>query len=239
MSLFKRKAKSTARSVLSGMKSSNAASRASSAKGGGKDEELEALKAQLEEEREKRLRAEWRIMYDAGCDGECEECAYYDVCDGDFVDEAEPESEQPKTEKPEVEKSKAGTSQVEESEVATAQQAEDEGASNVEDSAADAVVDPEEEALCEQERALYAEAAAYYAAGCDGDCDTCAYYDYCPAEEEDPDTEELAFGVTQGDVKSFAKGGMDLARETAATMKDLKEASDEFRDLVDVRQWFK
>ncbi len=35
----------------------NAASRASSAKGGGKDEELEALKAQLEEEREKRLRA--------------------------------------------------------------------------------------------------------------------------------------------------------------------------------------
>ena len=78
-----------------------------------------------------------------------------------------------------------------------------------------------------------------YAAGCDGDCDTCAYYDYCPAEEEDPDTEELAFGVTQGDVKSFAKGGMDLARETAATMKDLKEASDEFRDLVDVRQWFK
>lgn len=237
--MFKRKAKSTARSVLSGMKSSNAASRASSAKGGGKDEELEALKAQLEEEREKRLRAEWRIMYDAGCDGECEECAYYDVCDGDFVDEAEPESEQPKTEKLEVEKPKAGTPQVEESEVATAQQAEDEGASNVEDSAADAVVDPEEEALCEQERALYAEAAAYYAAGCDGDCDTCAYYDYCPAEEEDPDTEELAFGVTQGDVKSFAKGGMDLARETAATMKDLKEASDEFRDLVDVRQWFK
>ena len=235
MSLFK----STARSVLSGMKSSNAASRASSAKGGGKDEELEALKAQLEEEREKRLRAEWRIMYDAGCDGECEECAYYDVCDGDFVDEEEPEPEQLKTEKPEVEKPKAGTPQVEESEVATAQQAEDEGASNVEDSAADAVVDPEEEALCEQERALYAEAAAYYAAGCDGDCDTCAYYDYCPAEEEDPDTEELAFGVTQGDVKSFAKGGMDLARETAATMKDLKEASDEFRDLVDVRQWFK
>lgn len=234
MSLFKRKAKSTARSVLSGMKSSNAASRASSAKGGGKDEELEALKAQLEEEREKRLRAEWRIMYDAGCDGECEECAYYDVCDGDFVDEEEPGPEQPKTEKP-----KAGKPQVEESEVATAQQAEDEGASNVEDSAADAVVDPEEEALCEQERALYAEAAAYYAAGCDGDCDTCVYYDYCPAEEEDPDTEELAFGVTQGDVKSFAKGGMDLARETAATMKDLKEASDEFRDLVDVRQWFK
>lgn len=237
--MFKRKAKSTARSVLSGMKSSNAASRASSAKGGGKDEELEALKAQLEEEREKRLRAEWRIMYDAGCDGECEECAYYDVCDGDFVDEEEFISEQPKTEKPEVEKPKAGTPQVEESEVATAQQSEDGGASNVEDSAADAVVDPEEEALCEQERALYAEAAAYYAAGCDGDCDTCAYYDYCPAEEEDPDTEELAFGVTQGDVKSFAKGGMDLARETAATMKDLKEASDEFRDLVDVRQWFK
>lgn len=234
MSLFKRKAKSTARSVLSGMKSSNAASRASSAKGGGKDEELEALKAQLEEEREKRLRAEWRIMYDAGCDGECEECAYYDVCDGDFVDEEEPEPEQLKIEKPNV-----GTPQVEESEVATAQQAEDGGASNVEDSAADAVVDPEEEALCEQERVLYAEAAAYYAAGCDGDCDTCAYYDYCPAEEEDPDTEELAFGVTQGDVKSFAKGGMDLARETAATMKDLKEASDEFRDLVDVRQWFK
>ena len=239
MSLFKRNAKSTARSVLSGMKSSNAASRASSAKGGGKDEELEALKAQLEEEREKRLRAEWRIMYDAGCDGECEECAYYDVCDGDFVDEEEPEPEQLKTEKLEVEKPKAGKPQVEESEVATAQQAEDEGASNVEDSAADAVVDPEEEALCEQERALYAEAAAYYAAGCDGDCDACAYYDYCPAEEEDPDTEELAFGVTQGDVKSFAKGGMDLARETAATMKDLKEASDEFRDLVDVRQWFK
>lgn len=237
--MFKRKAKSTARSVLSGMKSSNAASRASSAKGGGKDEELEALKAQLEEEREKRLRAEWRIMYDAGCDGECEECAYYDVCDGDFVDEEESISEQPKTEKLEVEKPKAGTPQVEESEVATAQQSEDGGASNVEDSAADAVVDPEEEALCEQERALYAEAAAYYAAGCDGDCDTCAYYDYCPAEEEDPDTEELAFGVTQGDVKSFAKGGMDLARETAATMKDLKEASDEFRDLVDVRQWFK
>ncbi len=125
MSLFKRKAKSTARSVLSGMKSSNAASRASSAKGGGKDEELEALKAQLEEEREKRLRAEWRIMYDAGCDGECEECAYYDVCDGDFVDEAEPESEQLKTEKPEVEKPKADKPQVEESEVATAQQAED------------------------------------------------------------------------------------------------------------------
>lgn len=239
MSLFKRKAKSTARSVLSGMKSSNAASRASSAKGGGKDEELEALKAQLEEEREKRLRAEWRIMYDAGCDGECEECAYYDVCDGDFVDEEEPGPEQLKTEKPEVEKPKAGKPQVEEPEVATAQQAEDESASNVEDSAADSVVDPEEEALCEQERALYAEAAAYYAAGCDGDCDTCAYYDYCPAEEEDPDTEELAFGVTQGDVKSFAKGGMDLARETAATMKDLKEASDEFRDLVDVRQWFK
>ena len=67
----------------------------------------------------------------------------------------------------------------------------------------------------DEERAAKAAAEAYYEEdGCDGDCDNCEHYDWCPAEEEDEDNKVLFKGVTQGrDVKNGRQGGVEFARE--------------------------
>ena len=84
-----------------------------------------------------------------------------------------------------------------------------------------------------------AAAEAYYEDGCDGDCDNCEHYDWCPAEEEDEDDKVLFKGVTQGDVKNAAKGGVELARETALAARDLKEALDDITGGMNLKELLK
>ena len=87
--------------------------------------------------------------------------------------------------------------------------------------------------------AAKAAAEAYYEDGCDGDCDNCEHYDWCPAEEEDEDDKVLFKGVTQGDVKNAAKGGVELARETALAARDLKEALDDITGGMNLKELLK
>jgi hypothetical protein len=109
-----------------------------------------------------------------------------------------------------------------------------------EDETKDEPAEEEDEPLTDEERALFDAAYAYYEAGCDGNCDECEYYDYCPAEEEvDPDDEEIMWGITQGDVQKGAENGINLAKETAQTAREFKEAMDDIRSVVDPREWFK
>ena len=91
----------------------------------------------------------------------------------------------------------------------------------------------------DEERAAKAAAEAYYEDGCDGDCDNCEHYDWCPAEEEDEDDKVLFKGVTQGDVKNAAKGGVELARETALAARDLKEALDDITGGMNLKELLK
>lgn len=93
--------------------------------------------------------------------------------------------------------------------------------------------------LTDEERAAKAAAEAYYEDGCDGDCDNCEHYDWCPAEEEDEDDKVLFKGVTQGDVKNAAKGGVELARETALAARDLKEALDDITGGMNLKELLK
>lgn len=172
------------------------------------DAEYEALK----EKYDAVMRAKWEEYYKTSCDGECETCEYYDWCPDDFVDEEGDGAEEP---------------QVEEA---------------VEEDAAEAA-EPEEEPepereLTEEERAAKETAEAYYEAGCDGECETCEHYDWCPAEEEgeeDPDDKVLFKGITQGDVKKAAKGSVELAREGAMAAKELKEAMDDILGGFDLK----
>ena len=63
---------------------------------------------------------------------------------------------------------------------------------------ADQEEEPEAE-LTEEEKAAKEAAEAYYEAGCDGECEACEHYDWCPAEEEgDPDDKVVVMGMTQG-----------------------------------------
>ena len=93
--------------------------------------------------------------------------------------------------------------------------------------------------ITDEERAAKAAAEAYYEDGCDGDCDNCEHYDWCPAEEEDEDDKVLFKGVTQGDVKNAAKGGVELARETALAARDLKEALDDITGGMNLKELLK
>lgn len=158
--------------------------------------EYERLKAKFEPKSDTDMQAEWQRYYEAGCDGECETCEYYDWCPDDFVDEGEPAAaEEPASEEP-------------------------------------------QEVLTEEERALRDAAAAYYEAGCDGECETCEHYDWCPAEEEvDEDDREIIAGMTQGDIKHLAEDGVSLAKETAQTAKELKQAMDDISSIFNPRKW--
>lgn len=172
------------------------------------DAEYEALK----EKYDAVMRAKWEEYYKTSCDGECETCEYYDWCPDDFVDEESDGAEEPRAEEA------------------------------VEEDAAEAA-EPEEEPepereLTEEERAAKEAAETYYEAGCDGECETCEHYDWCPAEEEgeeDPDDKVLFKGITQGDVKNAAKGGVELARESAMAAKELKEAMDDILGGFDLK----
>lgn len=99
--------------------------------------------------------------------------------------------------------------------------------------------EPEEE-LTEEEKAAKEAAEAYYEAGCDGECETCEHYDWCPAEEEgDPDDKVVVMGMTQGEMKSMAKGSVELAREGALAAKELKEAMDDIMGGLDINRYLK
>lgn len=104
-------------------------------------------------------------------------------------------------------------------------------------------VEVEEEAepeLTEEEKAAKEAAEAYYEAGCDGECGACEHYDWCPAEEEgDPDDKVVVMGMTQGEMKSMAKGSVELAREGALAAKELKEAMDDIMGGLDINRYLK
>ena len=100
--------------------------------------------------------------------------------------------------------------------------------------------DAEYDELQEKYNALMTEKwKEYYKTSCDGECETCEYYDWCPAEEEDEDDKVLFKGVTQGDVKNAAKGGVELARETALAARDLKEALDDITGGMNLKELLK
>ncbi|WP_294440501.1 hypothetical protein [uncultured Slackia sp.] len=171
------------------------------------DAEYDALK----EKYDAVMRAKWEEYYKTSCNGECETCEYYDWCPDDFEDEAAEEAEEP-----------------------AAEEVAEEGAEEAE---SEEEPEPERE-LTEEERAAKEAAEAYYEAGCDGECENCEHYDWCPAEEEgeeNPDDKVLFKGITQGDVKNAAKGGVELARESAMAAKELKEAMDDILGGFDLK----
>ncbi len=99
--------------------------------------------------------------------------------------------------------------------------------------------EPERE-LTEEEKAAKAAAEEFYEAGCDGECESCEHYDWCPAEEEpDPDDKVVMMGMTQGEMKDMAKGSVELAREGALAAKELKEAMDDIMGGLDLKRYLK
>lgn len=158
-----------------------------------------------------KMQAEWEAYYENECDGECETCEYYDWCPDDFVDEHSDDEEDEFEE----------------------QDAEDLD----EDEEEEEEEEPEPE-LTDEELAAKEAAEAYYEDGCDGECEGCEHYEWCPAEEEDeanPDDKVIFKGVTQGEMKQVAKGGVDLARETALAARDLKDAMDDIMGAFDLK----
>lgn len=104
---------------------------------------------------------------------------------------------------------------------------------------ADSDGEPEVE-LTEEEKAAKQAAEAFYEAGCDGECEACEHYDWCPAEEEpDPDDKVVVMGMTQGEMKDMAKGSVELAREGALAAKELKEAMDDIMGGLDLKRYLK
>ena len=186
---------------------------------------------ELQEKYNALMTEKWKEYYKTSCDGECETCEYYDWCpddfDGVFEDEAPAED------------AKAAPAAAAEK---AAESAEADEAAETEEADGAAEVEAEEEndvELTDEERAAKAAAEAYYEDGCDGDCDNCEHYDWCPAEEEDEDDKVLFKGVTQGDVKNAAKGGVELARETALAARDLKEALDDTTGGMNLKELLK
>ena len=179
---------------------------------------------ELQEKYNALMTEKWKEYYKTSCDGECETCEYYDWCpddfDGVFEDETPAEGEEAVA--PDVDE---GAEADEVAEADEAAEVEAKGEDDVE--------------LTDEERAAKAAAEAYYEDGCDGDCDNCEHYDWCPAEEEDEDDKVLFKGVTQGDVKNAAKGGVELARETALAARDLKEALDDITGGMNLKELLK
>ena len=188
---------------------------------------------ELQEKYNALMTEKWKEYYKTSCDGECETCEYYDWCPDDFdgVFEDETPAEDAKAESAAAEGEEAVAPDV------------DEGAEADEaDEAVEVEVEEENDVeLTDEERAAKAAAEAYYEDGCDGDCDNCEHYDWCPAEEEgeDEDDKVLFKGVTQGDVKNAAKGGVELARETALAARDLKEALDDITGGMNLKELLK
>lgn len=188
---------------------------------------------ELQEKYNALMTEKWKEYYKTSCDGECETCEYYDWCPDDFdgVFEDEVPAEDAKAESAAAEGEGAVAPDV------------DEGAEADEaDEAVEVEVEEENDVeLTDEERAAKAAAEAYYEDGCDGDCDNCEHYDWCPAEEEDEDEDDkvLFKGVTQGDVKNAAKGGVELARETALAARDLKEALDDITGGMNLKELLK
>ena len=189
---------------------------------------------ELQEKYNALMTEKWKEYYKTSCDGECETCEYYDWCPDDFdgVFEDEAPAEDAKAESVAAEGEGAVAPDV------------DEGAEGAvadeDDEAVEVEVEEENDVeLTDEERAAKAAAEAYYEDGCDGDCDNCEHYDWCPAEEEDEDDKVLFKGVTQGDVKNAAKGGVELARETALAARDLKEALDDITGGMNLKELLK
>ena len=185
---------------------------------------------ELQEKYNALMTEKWKEYYKTSCDGECETCEYYDWCpddfDGVFEDEAPADD------------AKAAPAAA----AAAVESADADEAAETEEADEAAEVEAEEEndvELTDEERAAKAAAEAYYEDGCDGDCDNCEHYDWCPAEEEDEDDKVLFKGVTQGDVKNAAKGGVELARETALAARDLKEALDDITGGMNLKELLK
>ncbi len=182
---------------------------------------------ELQEKYNALMTEKWKEYYKASCDGECETCEYYDWCPDDFDGVFEDEA-------PAEEEAAAAADEA-------AEDAEAEGVEGVDAEEVDETNEPEADdvELTDEERAAKAAAEAYYEDGCDGDCDNCEHYDWCPAEEEDEDDKVLFKGVTQGDVKNAAKGGVELARETALAARDLKEALDDITGGMNLKELLK
>lgn len=185
---------------------------------------------ELQEKYNALMTEKWKEYYKTSCDGECETCEYYDWCPDDFDGVFEDEAP--------VDDAKAAPAAA----AAAVEGAEADEAAETEEADRAAEVEAEEEndvELTDEERAAKAAAEAYYEDGCDGDCDNCEHYDWCPAEEEDEDDKVLFKGVTQGDVKNAAKGGVELARETALAARDLKEALDDITGGMNLKELLK
>ena len=182
---------------------------------------------ELQEKYNALMTEKWKEYYKASCDGECETCEYYDWCPDDFDGVFEDEA-------PAEEEAAAAADEA-------AEDAEAEGVEGVDAEEVDETNEPgaDDVELTDEERAAKAAAEAYYEDGCDGDCDNCEHYDWCPAEEEDEDDKVLFKGVTQGDVKNAAKGGVELARETALAARDLKEALDDITGGMNLKELLK
>lgn len=186
------------------------------------DAEYDALK----EKYDIVMRAKWEEYYKTSCDGACETCEYYEWCPDDFEEEelegcAEQDSD-------DVEEQTANDGGLDDA---------DDG-EGLDGEGVDGGDQGQERELTEDERAAKEAAEAFYEAGCDGACETCEHYEWCPAEEEEeenPDDKELFKGVTQGDVKKAAKGGVELAREGAMAAKELKEAMDDILGGFDLK----
>lgn len=197
---------------------------------------------ELKEKYDAVMRAQWKEYYATSCDGECETCEYYDWCPEDYADEAEEGAEAADDGSDETAEGASGEA-ADRAEAAQARVSDEAAAGDGEgaqpqdgDAAAEADDEAAERELTPEELAAKGAAEAYYAAGCDGECETCEHYEWCPAEEEgDPDDKVLFKGVTQGDVKNMAKGSVSLARETALTVRDLKEALDDITGGLDVK----
>ena len=183
---------------------------------------------ELQEKYNALMTEKWKEYYKTSCDGECETCEYYDWCPDDFDGVFEDDADDAKAESAAV------------ADEATEGAAADEDDEAVEVEAVEVEAEEENDVeLTDEERAAKAAAEAYYEDGCDGDCDNCEHYDWCPAEEEDEDDKVLFKGVTQGDVKNAAKGGVELARETALAARDLKEALDDITGGMNLKELLK
>ncbi len=191
---------------------------------------------ELQEKYNALMTEKWKAYYKTSCEGDCETCEYYDWCpddfDGTFDDDEEEDAPQAKA-------NDALDSDADKGDGASVSQEECKADSADGDEDDDAEEDDDEEELSEEDAAAKAAAEAYYEDGCDGDCDNCEHYDWCPAEEEDEDDKVLFKGVTQGDVKNAAKGGVELARETALAARDLKEALDDITGGLNVKELLK
>lgn len=182
---------------------------------------------ELQEKYNALMTEKWKEYYKTSCEGDCETCEYYDWCPDDFdgVFDDEEDASQAKVD---------GSHDGDAGKSADADASQEERQPDADESDED-----DDEELSEEDAAAKAAAEAYYEDGCDGDCDNCEHYDWCPAEEEGEDDKVLFKGVTQGDVKNAAKGGVELARETALAARDLKEALDDITGGLNVKELLK